>query len=121
MVCPLAPIAETFSYRNRSPNYSAMANWYIRSRIPTFVSAFPAWSVGGAFVRTRLLATPRASVPKTGPDPKKGHGSKILGSHISVRFDGVAPLQGESPTNIRTPRCLPSLYTRLAMKTMHKK
>ena len=64
----------------------------------------------------------RALVPNRGPDPKKGRGSKMLGSHIRVGVDGVVPLQGESPTNtLKMPRCLPSLHTRLAMQLINKK
>ena len=61
------------------------------------------------------LSGPR--YPYWGPDSKKGRGLKMLGSHIRVGIGGVAALQGGSPTNTsKTPWCMPSLHTRLAME-----
>ena len=51
------------------------------------------------------------------PTPEMVTAQKCWSHHITVGVDGVAPLQGESPTNTpKTPWCLPSLHTRLAMK-----
>ena len=45
----------------------------------------------------------------------------MLASHIRVGVGGVARLQGESPTTTtKTPWCLPSLHTRLAVKQCTK-
>ena len=58
--------------------------------------------------------------PNRGPDPKQGRGLNMLWSHIRMVVGRIAPLQGESQSGTsKTPRCLPSLHTHLALKEVH--